>query len=328
MDPTKVETADDIVAAADARAAQLENPTEPATSPEQPETPAGDLPAGPEGDGEPEAPAAGPDDEGAPTTPDSEPQLTTAELRELRTLAAKGKQADKDKATLRFLLENPDQFERLQRESGVAPRAKETPKPEAQAPSGPDPVRDANGWKYARFEAYVTYLRSKGQTADPSAIQNQVEIDFYQARAERALEMVEEDRKSRETERSENEQKQREWQQQNEARAIGRQLIPLFKKYPQAATPEGQRDVEDAIVASVHRGESLDYEKIVKRVHERGARAVADWTQKKRALAGGTAAASARGGSPQGSRQKLADRLPADISSISEYAERASRGEV
>lgn len=329
MDADKTETAGDILAAAEARL-QAPDPTPATTSSEQPDTPdEGSLPAGPDDDGEPEAPATGPDDEGDPTAPDSAPPLTAAELRELRELAAKGKDAEKSAAALKALLENPAELERLRREYGIKPVEPErAAEPETTTPRGPDPVTNEMGWKHERFNAYVKWLADNKKTAPVEKIQAQVEVDFYQARAERLYQMVQEDRTARETERAEAAKRAEAQKEQREAQEIARSLVPLFKKYPGAATEAGQQDVEDAIIAAVHRNQPVDYEKIVKRVHDRSQAAVREWTDKKRALAGGAAAASARGGSPQGSRKKLADSMPADVSSISEYAERRSRGEV
>lgn len=334
MEPTEVTDFGDISAAADARLhAPPAEPTTTATPDTQPETPE----AGPDDGGEQGAPAPGPDDEGSPE-PDGEKPLTAAEVRELRAQAESGKaaaakasKAEKDALALQYLLEHPEEYENLQAARGVKPKvaaAAAEPAAVSVFAGGPDPIEAELSWKAERFQAYVDHLRKNGKTAAVEDIQDQVEVDHGKATNIRLKELVLEERKERELDRAETAKKQEAWRNEQEASAIARTLTPLFKKYPQAASPDGQEDVHAAIISAIHQGKPVDYEAIVKRVHGRSAGNVKTWIDKKKAMASATTPASGRGGSAQGSRPKLADRLPADASSFSEYAERRARGEL
>lgn len=332
MDADKVESSDDILAAADAR---LHAPVEPVTAKVTKGERREPLPAP---QPEPERPSEEPERE-EPTgagQPESEladepflevdgDRLTPAQVRQMKRDSARVADAEKAQRAARYLLENPQEYARIRREQGLETAPE--PKPEPHRPAGPDPVDDPRGWKYDRFQLYVNYLSSKGQTAAPHEITQAVEADFREARAERVHEILLEERQERLQREKENEKRQAEWRQEQEVAQITRILNPLFKKYPEAASDQGQKDVEAHILRAVHLGEPVDYEGIVKMVHERSMGAVKEWTQRKRAIATGARAAAGGGGSAQGTRQKLVDRLPADISSITEGAERLSRGE-
>lgn len=330
MEPTEVVSVDDILAAADTKLnAPAEKPVaKPQASPDpdpepEPSAPDGE-PAGEKAPPEGEEPEDG-EPAGEPSIDVDGEKLTPQQIRQLRADAQMGKQQEQDRLAAQYLIDHPEEYERLQRERGARPRAEKPAEP--QQPAGPNPLDNPQGWKYDRFNQYVAYLSSQGKTATPDAIAAQVELDHVAARTEQMHADMMADRASRAEERAQVERNQAQWRQDQEANQIAQQLRPLFAKYPNAATPEGQKDVEAHIIRAIHLGEPVNYEAIVKRVHGSSAAAVKTWADKKKAMAAGTGVASGRGGSAQGSRQKLVDRLPADVSSIMEYAERAGRGE-
>lgn len=332
MDEAKVSSVDDMMAAADAR---LNAPIEPITTKVMPAGRGAD-PA-PEDQPEPDDGDPGDETGGAPAAdPEPEPEssmdvdgerLTTAQVRQYKRDAARVKEADEARRAAQYLLQHPEEYARVRREHGLeAPPSQE--RQPAPAATGPDPVDDPRGWKYERFNQYVAYLQQNGRTATHEVITAQVEQDHVHARTDRMHQVLLEERAQRAKDAEQVERDRAQWRQDQEAAQIARALTPLFTKYPQAATPQGQEEVEALIIRAVHLGNPVDYEAIVRRVHDRSISAVRDWSQKKRAMAGATGVAAGRGGNAQGSRAKLKDRLPADLSSLSEYAERASRGEV
>lgn len=321
MDADKVASADDILAAADAR---LNAPTEPTAKSKAAGIPRSER-------SESESVTEGEPEEGEEETTDEEPsievdgeRLTASQVREARSTTARIREAEEAIRTSQYLLQHPEEYERVRREHGLAPAP--TPPP-APVNRGPDPVDNPDTWKYARFNQYLDALRQRGQTATTEAIMSQVEQDHVHARTNRMHEQLMEERQERQKDRERQVQQQAQWRQDQEAAQIDKTLTPLFKKYPEAATPKGQEMVEALIVRAIHLGRAFDYESIVKGVHEQNRGVIRDYSQKKKAMAAGTAVAAGRGGSAQGTRAKLYDTLPADVSSISEYAERRSRGE-
>lgn len=328
MDETNVQSTDDILAAADAR---LNAPIEPITkkvveparteaAPEEPET---EEESTEEDEPEPET------EEESSLEVDGE-RLTSSQIRQLKKDATRAKDLDETRRAAEYLLQHPEEYARVRREHGLEPApAPEPAKP--TAPAGPDPVDDGDRWKYLRFNQYVAYLQQHGQTATPEAIAAQVEKDHSEARTNRMHEILLEERAERKKQAAETERQQAGWRQEQEAHAIARTLTPLFQKYPEAATPDGQEEVEARIIRAVHLGHAVDYEAIVKAVHTRNGgaaqTAVKKWVSQKKAMAAGAGPAVARGGSAQGSKAKLRDTMPADISSISAYAEMKDRGE-
>lgn len=332
MDEKNVNSFDDLLAAADAKLnAPIEPITKPATSVTGRQAAPEDNPADDErhDEGDP-----GDEDNGGGQDPEPEAsfdvdgeKLTTAEIRQLKRDAQRVKEADEAQRAAQYLLRHPEEYERVRRENGLAPRTP-APAPEVKPQStGPDPVEDVNGWKYARFNQYIEYLQQRGQTATVEAIQAQVEIDHDKARTNRLMETIAEERAERKKDAERREQEQAAWRLDQEAAQIARTLNPLFQKYPKAAGPEGQEEVEARIIRAVHLGQPVDYEKIVKAVHERNGGVIRKYVEDKRAMAGGAGPAVARGGSARGARPKLQDTLPADFSSISRYAEMKERGE-
>ncbi len=325
MEPTEVQSTDDILAAADSR---LNAPIEPITKKVVPEARAQDP--------EPEAALIDSDSDEDPNAGgDPEPEagvevdgerLTASEVRQLKRDAARVKEADEARQAAQYLLQHPEEYERVRREHGLAPATPPKPEPKPED-HGPDPVDDARGWKYERFNQYVNYLASRGETATTQAIMQQVERDHDTAQTKRLHEILLEERAERQEDAKRREQEQAQWRQNQEAATIARTLTPLFQKYPQAATADGQEEVEARIIRAVHLGQPVNYEQIVKTVHERNRGVIKNWADNKKVMAGGAGPAVARGGSAQGSRTKLRDKLPADISSIALYAEMAERGE-
>lgn len=321
MEPTEVQSADDILAAADSR---LNAPVEPTIEPATKKGARSETP--PPADSE-----TAPANEETETTDEQSfevdgESLTPTQIREMKQVAARVKDADKAREAAEYLLQHPEEYKRVRRQRGLASQ----PEPEREAPpqnTGPDPVEDARGWKYERFNQYVDWLQQNGRTATPAQITAQVEQDLVAARTERMHEVLLEERKERAAEKESNAKAQAQWRQEQESAQIARTLTPLFKQYPEAATTAGQEEVEARIIRCVHMGLPVDYEKIVRTVHERSIGAVREWAGKKRAMSAATGPASGRGGSAQGTKTKLVDSLPADVSSITEYAERASRGE-
>lgn len=323
MEPTTVQSTDDILSAADARLNAPE-PEKPAKSTGDPVEPPSEH-SGSDGEDGGESEAGGTPPAESTLEVDGE-HLTPSQIRVMKRDAARVKEAEKAQRAAQYLLQHPEEYERVRRESGMAPATPPEPKA-APVATGPDPIDDPRGWKYVRFGQYVDYLNQRGQTATHQDITNQVEQDHVQARTERMHEVLLEERATRKRENADREQQQAAWRQDQEANQIAKTLTPLFEKYPQAASLDGQEEVEARIIRAVHLNQPVDYEKIVRSVHERNMGVVKKWAQDKKAMGAGTGAAVARGGSAQGSRQKLKDRMPADISSITEYAERASRGE-
>lgn len=327
MDADKVQSADDILAAADARLNAPAEPAAPATPP-------------PSGDGDP-----GDEDAGRGSrdvAPDGEPsgrreeptfevdgeRFTASQIRQMRTNSQRVSEAERATEAARYLLQNPQEYERVRRENGLASPANASPAaPEPTRPAGPDPLNNAEAWKLARYHQYVDHLARNGQSATPQQIMAAVEADHREARNDRLVEMINEDRQARERQAQETERQQAQWRQDQEAVQIARTLGPLFERYPEAATPHGQEEVEARIIRAVHLGQPVDYEGIVRGVHDRGRATIKDYTQRKQNLATGTGPAVNRGGSAQGTRQKLQDKLPADVSSLSLYAEMKERGE-
>lgn len=324
MDENNVQSSDDILAAADAR---LNAPIEPITKKV--------VETGRSADPDPEESEGEPSEDGEPE-PEAEEEsslevdgekLSTSQVRQLKKDAARAKDLDETRRAAEYLLQHPEEYARVRRQHGL------DPEPEAKTsppPTGPDPVDDGDRWKYLRFNQYVAYLQQHGQSATPEAITAQVEQDHVTARTNRMHEILLEERADRKRQAAETEKQQAVWRQEQEANSIARTLTPLFTKYPEAATPDGQEEVEARIIRAVHLNQTVDYEAIVKAVHVRNGgaaqAAVKKWVTQKKAMAAG--GGSIRGGSAQGARPKLKDSMPADISSIAEYAERASRGEV
>jgi hypothetical protein len=324
MDETKVASSDDILMAADER---LHAPIEPITkkispaarsAPAESETVTEDEPGESEEGKEGDEPEASYEIDGE--------RLTASQIREARQHATRVREAEDAIRTSQYLLQHPEEYERVRREHGLAPATAPAPT-ERPANRGPDPVEDPNGWKYARFNQYIAALQQRGQTATAEAITAQVEQDHVHARTDRMHEQLMEERQQRARDRQEQEKAQAQWRQDQEAQQIDRTLTPLFKKYPAAATQKGQELVEALIVRAIHLGRPFDYESIVREVSETRKGIIREYSQAKKAMASGTSVASGRGGSAQGTRAKLADTMPADVSSISEYAERRSRGE-
>lgn len=326
MDESKVQSSDDILAAADAR---LNAPIEPITKKV--------VEAGRVADPDPEEPEGEPSEEGEPE-PEAEEEsslevdgekLSASQVRQLKKDAARAKDLDETRRAAEYLLQHPEEYARVRRQHGLEPDPATQPVKSA-TPTGPDPVDDGDRWKYLRFNQYVAYLQQHGQNATPEAITAQVEQDHMTARTNRMHEILLEERADRKRQAAETEKQQAVWRQEQEANSIARTLTPLFTKYPEAATPDGQEEVEARIIRAVHLNQEVDYEKIVKAVHVRNGgaaqAAVKKWVANKKSMAAG--GGSIRGGSAQGARPKLKDSMPADISSIAEYAERASRGEV
>lgn len=326
MDESKVNSFDDMMSVADAK---LNAPIEPITRKVVPESRRSEP--------EREAPEDNPRDEERKEPGDGEPEAepefevdeqryTRAQIRELNAKAAKVAEADQIRRTAEYLLQHPEEYARVRREQGLErePEAK----PEPKVNRGPDPVDDVNGWKYARFNQYVDYLRQRNQTATADQITAQVEQDHTHARTERMHEILLEERAERKAQQQKTEKEQAQWRQDQEAVGIARVLTPLFNKYPEAATAQGQKMVEALIIRAVHLGEGVDYEGIVKDVQQQRRAILREYSQDKRAMANGTAPASGRGGTARGSRAKLADSLPADFSSLSKYAEMRERGEI
>lgn len=323
MDADKVASADDILAAADSR---LHAAIEPVTKPK----PGGASRSEPS---ESESVQEGEPEEGDDAAADEEPsievdgeRLTASQIRQGRAVQARIEEAEQAIRTSQYLLQHPEEYERVRREHGLVPAPAATPNP-APVNRGPDPVDDPDRWKYGRFNQYVAALQQKGMTATHQEITAQVEQDHVHARTNRMHEQLLEERQERQKDKERREAEQAQWRQDQEAAQIDRTLTPLFKKYPEAATKEGQKMVEALIVRAIHLGESFDYDAVVRSVHEQNKGVIRDYSLRKKAMAAGAGAASGRGGSAQGTRAKLSDTLPADVSSISEYAERRSRGE-
>lgn len=333
MDAKGVNSTDDLMAAADA---QLHAPIEPITKKVAPVLPREELSSEAESTSDPRSEEAAESVDGGERAESSArsafevdgESFTPEQIRQMKKDAQLVKDADQARKAAEYLLQHPEEYERVRRERGMqSPESAPKPPEQPATPKGPDPVDQPQAWKYARFEQYVRELNRQGKQATSEQIAEAVEQDHVHARTDRMHEILVEERHQRAEEAKRVDKERAQWREEQEAASIARQLGPLFQKYPEAATAAGQEEVEARILRAVHLGQPVDYERIVQTVHNRSMDAVKSYSQRKRAMGESMAPASGRGGAAQGSRPKLSERLPADVSSIMEYASRAERGE-
>lgn len=240
---------------------------EPATTPE-PETP--DEPA----------------PEEAPVDEDPEieiPQIGKRKLSEVRELLDKGSdytkktQAHADEVR-RFaeaqtafniqkklaedgvaaLLRDPKRYEEMRRSAGIVDQ-----------PTGPDPVKDPQGWFNQRFNEY----RAAGKEVTRETLLGELAVAQNRKLVERVTSFEQDQQRQRE-----------EAQQAQEAREVTAALNKLYAdpRYALAASDEGKQMVDDLIAAAVQRGQDADLESIVKRVQDYSAKLVASYVGAKR----------------------------------------------
>lgn len=271
-----------------------------------------------------------PDTEEKPTT-DGEPpeaeakitlkdgtEVTLAEIEEMREQRANDKKQtiEQELAQLRdgtkqrdlqlqYLLNNPDKYEEIRRQAGIA-----TADPGTVDPSN-EPV-----WKYTRTKEYL----AAGWT-DAKAIQENVEKDHREQLGVALQHKL--NQQSQELASY-----QQEIRNAREAQAIEAKLAPLYNKYPRANTDIGRRLVNALLVAEVHRGNTEpNFEAAVKEIHNLQPAVIKEYVDKKKALAAGTKVID-RGSSRGGVRKTAVENLPDTVESLGTYGDMKAAGKV
>lgn len=233
----------------------------------------------------------------------SQSQAQQAELTTLR------QQADLHKQQLQYILNNPQQFEQIRQQLGMAP---------TQQPSDGriDPIARVGEWKYARTQEYL----QAGWT-DAKAIQQNVDKEHREQTVEAML--VQNQQREQQFQQLQNEQRLA-----REAQEITNKLEPLYKRYPRAATELGRKLVNSLLIAEVHGGNANpDFEAAVKQVHEIQPTVIKEYVAQKKALAKGASVID-KGSSRGGVRKTAVDSLPDTVDSLGRFAEMKIAGKV
>lgn len=209
------------------------------------------------------------------------------------------------------LLRDPTAYQKMRQEMGLGQEAKQ---------DVVDPISQQNEWRYLRANMYRQLAAQKGQEIDERALTDQVERDLDRAVIRAQQSRIDEIQRSIQ-------ENQREAVEAKQAREIEQKLEPLYKRYPNAATEHGRRLVENELLRREYTGEQLNFEEVVKSIHDISSKMIDTYIKSKRDMAGRTRGVI-RGGGTRDPGKTAIDKLPDDTSAFGEIANLISQGKL